>query len=103
MQLNSTLKMMLLILACYALLWAPAYFWPNYLDSPATLILTAPYLAVYIFHNIGIPGLLEHSGACGWGWCSPTFLGWLFLAVFWLLVVWLLARLIIKTNGAFKE
>jgi len=39
----------------------------------------------------GIPGLLEHHGTCGWGWCAPTLFGWVFLCAFWLLVVWFLA------------
>ena len=42
-------------------------------------------------HRLGIPGLLEHNGACGWGWCAPTVFGWAFLCVVWGLVAWLLA------------
>ena len=50
-----------------------------------------PYLSVHLFNNIGIPGLLEHGGRCGWGWCSPTAFGWVFLIVFWIAVAWLVA------------
>lgn len=48
-------------------------------------------LAIYFFRYVGIPGLLEHGGQCGWGWCSPTIFGWVFLAAFVLLCLWLLA------------
>jgi hypothetical protein len=40
---------------------------------------------------LGVPGLLEHQGQCGWGLCSPTLFGFAFLAVFWLLAFWLAA------------
>jgi hypothetical protein len=50
-----------------------------------------PLLSVYFFHKVGVPGLLEHNGLCGWGWCSPTVLGWAFVAVFWVATVWLAA------------
>lgn len=96
---SRTLKIMAIIVTGYFLLWAPAYFWPAYLDSPLAPILAIPYLFVYLFHGIGVPGLLEHKGACGWGWCAPTLFGWVFLIGFWLLVVWLLSRFIAKLTN----
>jgi hypothetical protein len=48
-------------------------------------------LSIYLFHTLGIPGLLQQGGACGWGWCSPTTWGWAFLAFFWLGVAWVVA------------
>ena len=48
-------------------------------------------LSVHIPHRLGIPGLLEHKGACGWGWCAPTVFGWIFLALFWLSIAWFFA------------
>jgi hypothetical protein len=30
-----------------------------------------PFISVYAIHSLGIPGLLQHDGACGWGWCAP--------------------------------
>ena len=47
------------------------------------ILVAAPFLAVYLFSNMGIPGLLEHGGRCGWGWCEPTLFGYLFLVLFW--------------------
>lgn len=90
-----TLKVMALIIGVYALLCLPGLVWPQYLDSPIGLLAAIPFLSVYAFHAIGIPGLLEHNGACGWGWCAPTPFGWVFIAAVWLLVVWGLARLIV--------
>jgi hypothetical protein len=48
-------------------------------------------LSIYLFHHLGVPGLLEHKGQCGWGMCSPTAFGWTFLLVFWIGVAWLAA------------
>lgn len=86
-----TLKIFAVIISIYFLLLLPAQIWPGYLDSPVGLILVIPYLSIYMFHGIGIPFLLEHNGACGWGWCAPTTFGWFFLVSFWILVVWLIA------------
>lgn len=86
-----TLKFLVAIIAFLLLLSAPALVWPDYLDSPVGLIVAVPYLSIYLFHTIGIPGLLEHNGLCGWGWCAPTIFGWVFLITFWLLIAWLLA------------
>ena len=86
-----TLKLLALIVVCYGLLLLPAMFWPEYLDSPPGLLLLVPYLSVLLFHQLGIPGLLEHNGLCGWGWCSPTAFGVIFMVVFWLTIAWALA------------
>jgi len=55
------------------------------------LLLLAPLLSVYVFHTLGVPGLLEHNGLCGWGWCAPTTFGWLVTAAFLLIGTWLIA------------
>ena len=86
-----TLRFFVALIGLFALLVSPALFWPGYLDSPAGLIVAVPFLSIYLFHQFGIPGLLEHNGACGWGWCAPTPFGWVFLCAFWLLLAWLLA------------
>jgi hypothetical protein len=79
------------LLVGYALLVIPAYCGPSYLQGIGNYLVIVPFLSPYVFHQLGIPGLLEHNGACGWGICSPTALGWAFLIVFWLGVMWLLA------------
>lgn len=86
-----TLKTLALLLVLYGLLVVPLFVWPAYADSPAGLLLLVPGLSIYLFHKMGMPGLLEHNGLCGWGWCAPTPFGWFFLGVFWLAVAWLLA------------
>ena len=86
-----TFKLLALFVAGYFLLLLPGVFWPEYFDSPARLLLLLPYLSVHLFHKLGIPGLLEHNGLCGWGWCSPTAFGVIFIAVFWIMVAWALA------------
>ncbi len=91
MFLPRTLKFFAAIIATFLLLSLPALVWPGYLDSPVGLIVAVPYLSIYLFHKIGIPGLLLNNGLCGWGWCAPTLFGWVFLVTFWLLIVWLLA------------
>ena len=83
-----TLKILALIVVGYGLLALLATLFP---DSPVGPVLAGPLLSVYAFHKLGIPGLLENDGLCGWGWCSPTVLGWLLAAAFWLATAWLLA------------
>ena len=86
-----TLKLLALFVVGYGLLLLPAVLWPEYFDSPAGLLLLVPYLSVLLFHQLGIPGLLEHNGLCGWGWCAPTAFGVIFMVVFWLTIAWALA------------
>ena len=91
MLLPRTLKILAALLTGYALLAIPAYWGPSYLEAMSSYGVIVPFLSIYIFHKLGIPGLLEHNGLCGWGWCAPTAFGWAFLAVFWLGVAWLSA------------
>ncbi len=86
-----TLKLLALFVVGYGLLLLPGFFWPAYSDSPAGLLLLVPYLSVHLFHKLGIPGLLEHNGLCGWGWCSPTMFGMIFIVVFWVMAAWAIA------------
>lgn len=86
-----TLRFFVFLLLGYALLVVPGFVWPSYFDSPAGLLLLVPALSIYLFHRIGIPGLLEHNGLCGWGLCAPTAFGWIFLVAFWVMLAWLIA------------
>jgi hypothetical protein len=85
----------------YVLLIIPAYWGPSFLVAMSSYAVMVPFLSIHLFHKLGIPGLLEHGGACGWGWCSPTAFGWTFLALFWVGVAWLvawgLARLTVRS------
>lgn len=86
-----TLKILALIVLAYVLLVLPGLVWSPYFDSPAGFLVLVPGLSIYVFHKVGVPGLLEHNGLCGWGWCSPTLFGWVFMVAFWVLVSWLIA------------
>ena len=86
-----TLKMLALFVVSYGLLLLPGLILPEYFDSPAGLLLLVPYLSVHLFHKLGIPGLLEHNGLCGWGWCPPTVFGVIFMVVLWAMAAWMLA------------
>jgi hypothetical protein len=86
-----TLKTLAILLAGYVLLALPAYWGPSALEEMSSYLVMPPVLSIYLFHTLGIPGLLQHGGACGWGWCSPTTWGWAFLAFFWLGVAWVVA------------
>ena len=92
-----TLKILAVLLTAYALLAAPAYLGPSYLEELGSHLVMPPLLSIYLFHHLGVPGLLEHKGHCGWGMCAPTAFGWGFLIAFWVgfawLVAWGLARL----------
>jgi hypothetical protein len=88
MQKPGTLKILGFLLTAYVLLLAPGFFWATYLDSPAGVLLLLPMLSIYLFHSLGVPGLLQNNGLCGWGWCPPTGFGWAFLVAVWLLIGW---------------
>jgi hypothetical protein len=75
----------------YALLCLPGIWWPGYFDSALGLVLIAPLLSVYLFSMIGVPGLLDNNGLCGWGWCAPSLFGWIFTLTFCLITSWLIA------------
>ena len=66
-----------------ALLLVSAFFGPQ--------LLLVAFLTPHFFHSLGVPGLLEHGGHCGWGWCSPSPLGWTLMAAVWLAIAWLAA------------
>ncbi|HWV19136.1 MAG TPA: hypothetical protein VNZ68_11230 [Rhodocyclaceae bacterium] len=93
------LRIFLLLWLGYGLLYLPAIVWPEYLNSPMGLLVAAPYLSIYLFNMLGIPGLLQNGGMCGWGWCAPSLFGWCFLAAVWLGASWLLACLIDRLSS----
>jgi hypothetical protein len=94
-----TLKIFSILVAAYVLMIAPIYIWGDkYLNSAAGIIAVLPYLSIYLFHGLGIPGLLQQNGNCGWGWCSPTALGWIVIVIFWCGVLWGLAWLISRAT-----
>jgi len=97
-----TLKILAALLGAYVLLALAGMLGPPFERVSAPLIL-APFFSAHVFHKLGVPGLLEQGGNCGWGWCSPTPLGWVLVALFWLGIAWLaawgLARLTMRRNG----
>lgn len=102
MRLARTLKIFVALLFGFALLAIPSHWGPAFLEPISGYVVIVPFLSIYIFHKLGIPALLEHNGACGWGLCEPTVFGWVFLALFWSGVTWLiacgLARLFTRTG-----
>ena len=89
------LKIMVIIVLCYSALLAAGYLLPEELALPFRMLGVPLLFSVYAFHLVGIPGVLEQNGHCGWGWCEPTPFGWLLAVVFWLVVTYLLARYIV--------
>ena len=94
-----TLKTLAILLAGYVLLALPAYVGPAVLEELSSYLVMPPLLSIYLFHALGVPGLLQHGGACGWGMCSPTVFGWAFLALFWLGVAWVLAWVLARVTA----
>lgn len=70
-----TFRVLALLIGAYLLLLLPGVLYPPYFETPAAWLLMAPYLSVSLFHKLGVPGLLEHNGLCGWGWCPPVMWG----------------------------
>jgi hypothetical protein len=86
-----TLKVLALLIACLAALIAAGFAEIPYLMDAGGWLVIGLLLTLYLFNHIGIPGLLEHGGYCGWGTCDPTPFGFVFLAAFVLVSLWLLA------------
>lgn len=89
-----TLKLLAVFVIGYFLLLAPGAIWPAYLDTPVGILVIVPFLFCYLLAYLGVPGLLQNNGACGWGWCAPTALGWFTAFMVWLVGLWLLAWLL---------
>jgi hypothetical protein len=104
---RTTIKLLVAIAGGYLCVWLPYVVWQDKLPA----FLTAPYAAlglgqaipVYVLSGMGVPGLLESNGHCGWGWCGPTVLGSVVLAIFWVVVVWLIAWLISIGTSSFSK
>ena len=65
-------KILSLIFVGYGLLAIFATIRPVDSESAAGVVLAISLLSVYVLHSADVPGLLEHNGLCGAGWCSPT-------------------------------
>lgn len=79
------------MVAAYALLLVLGTLFSETLGPVAVVLAALPYFSVLLMHKAGLPGVLEHDGLCGWGWCAPTPLGWALAAVLWLVLAWGLA------------
>lgn len=97
---HRALVYLFVMVGLYLIALAPSLVWPAYLDSPMRVLVIAPFVVAQVLHGLGLPGLLEADGLCGWGWCNPSPVGWL-LAAFVLLaaaaalalaLAWLTAR-----------
>jgi hypothetical protein len=97
-----TLKILAGILGGYAVLSIPAWWGPAYLEAISGYVYIVPILSIYLFHSLGIPGLLEHNGLCGWGLCSPTPFGWTFLVLLWVGIAWLVARAVARLTSRLR-
>jgi hypothetical protein len=86
-----TLKVLAALLGGYALLALPAYLGPSVLQEPSGRLVLLVFLTPHLLHSLGVPGLLERGGHCGWGWCAPSALGWIVMALIWLGIAWLAA------------
>jgi ribose/xylose/arabinose/galactoside ABC-type transport system permease subunit len=104
---RTTIKVLLVIAVAYAGIWLPYVVCrnnlPAYLTAPYAVLGLAQAIPVYILNGIGIPGLLQNNGHCGWGWCGPTVFGYVVLVIFWVVVVWLIAWFISNLTSAGKD
>lgn len=84
-------KIFAIIVGSYALLVALGTLFEDTLGAVALALVVVPYFSVLLMHKAGLPGVLEHHGLCGWGWCAPTPLGWVLTAALWLGLAWALS------------
>ncbi|ACR14787.1 hypothetical protein TERTU_3772 [Teredinibacter turnerae T7901] len=110
---RTTIKLLCVFILINALVWLPYLLLrdnlPVYMSAPYAVLGFIQTMPVYLLNSIGFPGLLLNNGQCGWGWCSPSTFGYCALLVFWLIVLWLIARLVSllasapKKHGARRE
>lgn len=81
-------KIFAVIVGAYGLLLAVGLLFEDTLGAVAMPLVAVPYFSVLLMHKAGLPGVLEHDGLCGWGWCMPTPLGWALTAALWLALAW---------------
>lgn len=99
----STARVFAVLVGLYGLALLPALWSLSYLDSPAGVLVLLPFLSVYLLNAIGLPGLLVNDGACGWGWCAPTALGWGLAALLWLALAWGLAVVLARALAGLRH
>ncbi|MBK1875219.1 hypothetical protein FE848_18565 [Marinobacter sp. 1-3A] len=103
---RSTIKILLVFLTVYAGIWLPYIVLqgnlPASLSAPYALLGFAQAIPAYILNSVGISGLIQNDGYCGWGWCGPTVFGYVVLSAFWVLVAWFIAWLISNLTNAGK-
>lgn len=94
---------MALLTTC-ALLFAVRAIAPTGSVEWLDYLMLAGYVAVLLAHQVGVPGVLEHNGLCGWGMCAPTPLGWVVAAATWFfafaLLSWSIARVLTRIGRA---
>lgn len=84
-------KIFAVIAGSYGLLVALSTLFEDTLGAVGLALVAVPYFSVLLMHKAGLPGVLENNGLCGWGWCTPTPLGWGLAAVLWLGLAWALS------------
>ena len=103
---RSTIKVFSVCAAVYAGVWLPYVVLqgnlPSYLSAPYAVLGLVQAIPVYILDSMGIPGLLQNNGHCGWGWCGPTVFGYVVLVMFWVAIVWFIAWFISNLTSAGK-
>lgn len=65
---------------------------PSFLNAFYFLLFIVFSLPLDILNNFGVSGVIKNNGNCGWGWCGPTVIGYLMLAVFWMTTLSLIVR-----------
>jgi hypothetical protein len=97
-----TVRILVVLLAVCALLFAVRAIAPTGSVEWLDYLMLAGYVSVLFAHQVGVPGVLEHNGLCGWGMCAPTPVGWAIAVVFWLfsltLLSWLIAWLFTRNS-----
>ena len=68
---RTTVKVLLVIAAAYAGVWLPYVVWQGNVTADLSALYAvlgfAHVIPVYILNSIGVPGLLQNNGHCGWG------------------------------------
>lgn len=98
MHARSTFTIFKALVATYLIIASPAYLGPAALGEYSAALVSPVMLSLYVFHRLGVPGLLEDDGLC-WSWCGPSAVGVVLLIMFWLGAAWLAAWVLSRVLG----
>lgn len=92
----------LVLISLHLLLLALALFTTVFQGTWLEAFGLTAVVVPYVLHLIGLP-VLDNNGMSGWGWSSPTLLGWILSGIVWFFIYWSIALGVERLIRRLKE